>query len=82
MATKTKERQRYKKPVKNAPDADLPLGMKNYMLIALSFLMLFLGTAMMYGTDDMYSFTKTGLSVIIILAAFVISIYAVLKKFK
>lgn len=70
-------------------DQKMPLAMKNYLLLALGFLVIVLGMVLMAGGKSsspdefnyaMFSFRRITLAPILIVAGFAFEIYAILKK--
>jgi len=55
---------------------------ENYLLTAISFVVVVIGFALMYGTTDIYDFRKTTLAPIVVLAGLGIGIYAIMHKGK
>ena len=62
------------------PDLHLPLGKENYKLMAIGFVIIVVGFLLMIGTEDIYSFRKISLSVIVIMIGYLFEIYAIMKK--
>ncbi len=70
----------------------MPLARKNYILIAISVLVCIIGYAMMIGggtsdpevfdAEQLYSFRRTSLSVIFVLAGHAMMIYAIMYRKK
>lgn len=58
----------------------LPLSKINYLLIAAGFFITIMGYILMTGTQDIMSFRKTGLSVIVIMTGFAIVAFAIMYK--
>lgn len=73
-----------KKTDKNAApvvmEKEFALGKENYKLLAIGFGLIILGLLLMIGTEDIFSFRKITLSVIVMMAGFVFNIYAIMKK--
>ncbi|MCD6557279.1 MAG: DUF3098 domain-containing protein [Bacteroidetes bacterium] len=71
-------------------DKGFALGKKNYIMLAIGFIVIIIGFMLMVGggTDDpnvfnakeLFSFRRVTLAPIIILAGFVFEIYAIMKK--
>lgn len=61
-------------------DLHLPLGKENYKLMVIGFVIIVIGFLLMIGTEDIYSFRKITLSVIIIMIGYLFEIYAIMKK--
>jgi hypothetical protein len=55
-------------------------GRQNYILLITSILLIIAGFIMMYGKEDIFSFTKLTLAPIVVLAGFALGIYAIMKK--
>lgn len=69
-------------PVKNDPlgHFDFPLDTQNLKLVGVGAAFILLGFIVMaLGADDIYSFTKITLSVILIMFGFLFEIYAIMK---
>jgi len=52
----------------------------NYTWMLIGLAVIVLGFVLMYGKEDIYDFRKTTLAPIVVLAGFVIEIYAIMKK--
>ncbi|MBE6196141.1 MAG: DUF3098 domain-containing protein [Rikenellaceae bacterium] len=70
-------------------DQKMPLAMKNYLLLAIGFVVIVLGMVLMAGGKSaspedfnygMFSFRRITLAPILIVAGFVFEIYAILKR--
>ncbi len=71
-------------------DKGFALGKKNYIMLAIGFIVIIIGFMLMVGggTDDpnvfnaneLFSFRRVTLAPVIILAGFVFEIYAIMKK--
>ncbi len=70
-------------------DQKMPLAMKNYLLLAIGFVVIVLGMVLMAGGKsaspedfnyEMFSFRRITLAPILIVAGFAFEIYAILKK--
>jgi hypothetical protein len=61
-------------------ETEFALGKENYKLLAIGFGLIILGLLLMIGTEDIFSFRKITLSVIVMMAGFVFNIYAIMKK--
>lgn len=61
-------------------ETEFALGKENYKLIAIGFGLIILGLILMIGTEDIFSFRKITLSVIVMMAGFVFNIYAIMKR--
>ncbi len=71
-------------------DAEMPLTIKNYILLIAGFVVIVLGMALMTGGGsdnpnefnyDMFSWRRITLAPLLIVGGFVFEIYALLKKF-
>ena len=62
------------------PQYHFVFGKKNYRLMILGIIVIFIGFALMIGTEDIYDFRKTTLAPIIVLAGFVIEVFAILTR--
>ncbi|MBR4995159.1 MAG: DUF3098 domain-containing protein [Alistipes sp.] len=71
-------------------DAEMPLTIKNYILMIVGFVVIVLGMALMCGgasdgpndfNYDMFSWRRITLAPLLIVGGFVFEIYALLKKF-
>lgn len=70
-------------------DGELPLGDKNYKLLAIGFVIIILGFILMMGgdpataegfNDNIFSWRRITLGPLVLVAGFVFEIYAILKK--
>lgn len=70
-------------------ESKLPLSAKNYKLLAIGFVIILLGFALMMGGEkataegfnyDIFSWQRITLAPIVLVAGFVFEIYAILKK--
>ena len=61
-------------------DENFALGKQNYQIIAIGMALIIIGFILMTGTQDIFDFRKTGLSVISIMIGFVIVGYAIMKR--
>jgi hypothetical protein len=59
---------------------ELAFGKENYILLAVSFLIVAIGFVLMVGTEDIYSFRKITLAPIVVISGFVFAVYAIMKK--
>ncbi|MFI3318110.1 MAG: DUF3098 domain-containing protein [Rikenellaceae bacterium] len=75
--------------MQNKTNNDMPLGLKNYKLLAIGFAIIILGLALMAGggSDDpavfsyeIYSWRRITLAPIVLVAGFVVEIYAIMKR--
>ena len=71
-------------------DAEMPLTMRNYVLMGVGLIAIILGMVLMYGGGsedpnqfnyEMFSWRRITLAPIIIVGGFVFEIYALMKKF-
>ncbi len=71
-------------------DAEMPLTIKNYILLIVGFVVIVIGMALMTGGGsdnpnefnyDMFSWRRITLAPLLIVGGFVFEIYALLKKF-
>ncbi len=80
-----------KKDVKGSTESDsnLPLGIRNYKLLLIGFLIIVLGYVLMSGgtkatadefSYDIFSWRRITLAPLVLVAGFVFEIYAILKK--
>ncbi len=76
-----------KKPEAN--DGELPLGEKNYKLLAIGFVIILLGFLLMVGGDrataesfneNIFSWRRITLAPLVLVGGFVFEIYAILKR--
>ncbi|MBR7183874.1 MAG: DUF3098 domain-containing protein [Alistipes sp.] len=76
--------------IKNANDDNMPLSMKNYLLIALGAVIIVIGFVLMSGGEpstpenfdySIFSFRRITLAPIVVVAGFAFEIYAILKRF-
>ena len=80
--SKNKEVQSTKVPMQ------IPLQKQNYMFLAAGFLLVIIGFVIMYvkeenhgNADVIYSFGKTTLPVLVIMAGFVVTGFGIMKRF-
>ncbi len=75
--------------IRDKNDDKMPLAMKNYLLLAIGFLLIVVGMILMAGGKStspdefnyaMFSFRRITLAPIIIVAGFAFEIYAILKR--
>ncbi len=61
---------------------EFAFGRENYMLMIIGVVVLIIGFALMYGPDDgdIFSFRRITLAPIVVLAGFVIEVFAIFKK--
>lgn len=86
MITMAKSKKKASTAPKSSPKAnkleiDFPLGKKNYMLMAIGFVIIIIGFILMAGKENIYGFTKTTLSVIFIMFGYAFEVYAIMKRF-
>ncbi|MBR9859208.1 DUF3098 domain-containing protein [bacterium] len=55
-------------------------GKKNYRLMVIGIAIIAVGFALMYGKEDIYDFRKTTLAPIVVIAGFVVEVFAILTK--
>jgi hypothetical protein len=55
-------------------------GKKNYTLMLIGIAVIILGFALMYGKEDIYDFRKVTLAPVVVIAGFVIEVFAILRK--
>jgi hypothetical protein len=63
-----------------APQHNFVFGKQNYMLMIIGIVVIILGFILMYGKEDIYDFRKITLAPVVVLAGFVIEIFAIMKK--
>ena len=80
QTTMSKSKSSDKKPSQNKPDFHFVFGKKNYQLMLIGIIVIVLGFVLMYGKEDIYDFRKTTLAPIVVIAGFVIEVFAILKK--
>lgn len=76
--SKSKANDKGNKPSK--PQFNFVFGKKNYQLMLIGIAVIIIGFVLMYGTEDIYDFRKTTLAPIVVIAGFVIEVFAILKK--
>lgn len=64
----------------NKHNVNLAYTKKNYLLIAAGFVLVLIGFFVMSGDEDIYSFSKTTLPVLLILAGFCITGVGIMLK--
>ncbi len=68
------------KELKHVNPDEFALPFSNYKLIAIGFGLIVLGFMLMIGNEDIYSFRKITLSVLVLMSGFVFMIYAIMKR--
>ena len=77
--------------IKDNNDKNMPLTMRNYILIAIGFVVIVLGFVLMVGgtkatpeefSYDIFSWRRITLAPILVVAGFAFEIYAILKRFE
>jgi hypothetical protein len=78
----SKEKRRRRQTTQRAKKdfGDFPLKKENFIVIGCGFALIILGYILMYGTENIFSFSKMGLPVIVILTGFGIQIYGIMGK--
>jgi hypothetical protein len=76
----SKSKPTNKKTSANKPSFHFVFGKKNYQLMLIGILVIIVGYVLMYGQEDIYSFRKTTLAPIVVIAGFVIEVFAILKR--
>jgi len=61
-------------------DDSFVFGKENYQLMILGFVVIIIGFMLMYGTTDIFDFRKLTLAPIVVLAGFVIEIFAIMRE--
>jgi hypothetical protein len=70
-----------KKKRKNKPEPfHFVFDKRNYQLMVLGIIVIVAGFALMYGKEDIYSARKIQLAPVVVIAGFVIEIFAILRK--
>jgi isoprenylcysteine carboxyl methyltransferase (ICMT) family protein YpbQ len=69
-----------KKAETSKQDGSFVFGKENYQLMILGFVVIIVGFMLMYGTTDIFDFRKLTLAPIVVLAGFVIEIFAIMRK--
>jgi hypothetical protein len=59
---------------------DFPLAKNNYLIILAGLILLIIGYSLMYGKEDIFSFIKMKVSVIVILGGYMLIIFAIMKR--
>lgn len=72
--------KKYTTAKQEAGDPNLVFGKKNYQLLLIAMAIVVVGFILMMGTTNIYDFRKTLLAPMVVLAGFVVGIYAVLKR--
>jgi len=77
-------------PLQDSEKFGFALGKENYIMLAIGFAVIFIGFLLMIGgvsedpnvfdADELFSFRRTTLAPIVILAGFIFEIYAIMKK--
>lgn len=78
--SKVKNKISKKQELKGSKEPDFALNKKNYILIAIGFAIIVIGFILMSGSENIYGFRKTTLSVIVVIFGFIFEIYAIMKK--
>ena len=60
-------------------DVEFPLGKENFILMAIGFAIIVLGYILMAGDENIYSFQKITLSVLVVMFGYAFEIYAIMK---
>ena len=77
--------------IEDKNDKSMPLTMRNYLLMAVGFMVIVLGFVLMAGgtvatpeefSYDIFSWRRITLAPILVVAGFAFEIYAILKRFK
>jgi predicted tellurium resistance membrane protein TerC len=80
----SKKIQEKAKPLANDSSkskVEMVLGKQNYIITGLAFLVVIIGFILMYGgKEDIYSFRKITLAPIVVIAGFLIGVYAIMYK--
>ncbi len=63
-------------------EKDYVFGKENYTLMILGVVVIFIGFALMTGSEDIFDFRKLTLAPIVVLTGFVIEVFAIMKKTK
>ncbi len=63
-----------------APQHGFVFARENYMLMIIGIVVIVLGFVLMYGKEDIYDFRKITLAPIVVIAGFIIEIFAIMKK--
>ena len=63
-----------------APQHEFVFAKENYMLMLIGLAVIVIGFVLMYGKEDIYDFRKITLAPIVVIAGFVIEIFAIMKK--
>lgn len=75
--------------IRDKNDEKMPLAMKNYLLLAIGFVLIVVGMLLMAGGKSaspdefnyaMFSFRRITLAPLVIVAGFIFEIYAILKR--
>jgi hypothetical protein len=73
---------KYLKSNPNAEKIEIPFRKRNYQLMVLGFVVILIGYALMWGTEDIYDFRKRTLSVLVIMAGFTLEVFAIMHRDK
>ena len=77
----SKSQKRTKVETENkAPQHDFVFAKENYILMLIGLFVIVLGFFLMYGKEDIYDFRKITLAPIVVIAGFIIEIFAIMKK--
>jgi len=60
--------------------ADFVFAKQNYILMIIGVAVITLGFALMYGKEDIYNFKKLTIAPLVVMAGFIIEIFAILYK--
>lgn len=80
MASSKKNKTVEIKASKTPVQGNFVFGPQNYRLMLIGLAVIVLGFALMYGKEDIYDFRKITLAPIVVLAGFVIEIFAIMHK--
>lgn len=64
----------------NAAKPQFVFGSENYKLMLIGLVVIIIGFVLMYGKEDIYDFRKITLAPLVVLAGFVIEIFAIMRK--
>lgn len=76
MSTKSDK----KKGQGKSPEFHFVFDKRNYTIMLIGLAVIVLGFALMYGKDDIYGWRKIQLAPVVVIAGFVIEIFAILRK--
>ncbi len=78
--SKSKDSKKAQSAKSAKPEFNFIFDKKNYQLMLIGIAVIIVGFVLMYGKENIYDFRKTTLAPIVVIAGFVIEVFAILKK--